>query len=341
MKKRKTNGGMDTRVEARTSGKNDGSIAPVNRETTEQPATLKTRQAIVADSLRELLGRGSDAQPPRNTHSPSSKQPNSDWSVPERPIAPSVVPDRHPFTEVLATVDNRHADVSVDEELGEREAEILVPPSLVPWMGRAVSSAKSNNPLTLTHERAIESARQMEPRGHGEVANTTLGHSKRPSIPSGLIALSSFRDLAESSSLALGVGRGSTSSVDSVASSSVTSETIDRQTRDHGTNESWHAGGLEIRVPTTDWPGMKRVNSGGVGAIERDFRGSRGPMFQSDEGLHMGRSFREGGNPGAFSVEQSDGLDLSRTNELLQQLLDEVRRGRQPFLPVNDRGSRL
>jgi hypothetical protein len=32
-------------------------------------------------------------------------------------------------------------------------------------------------------------------------------------------------------------------------------------------------------------------------------------------------------------------VDLTRTNELLQQLLDEVRRGRQPFLPLSDRNS--
>lgn len=32
-------------------------------------------------------------------------------------------------------------------------------------------------------------------------------------------------------------------------------------------------------------------------------------------------------------------LDLSKTNDLLQQLLEEVRKGRQPFLPLNDRNS--
>jgi hypothetical protein len=32
-------------------------------------------------------------------------------------------------------------------------------------------------------------------------------------------------------------------------------------------------------------------------------------------------------------------VDFSRTNELLQQLLDEVRRGRQTFLPLNDRNN--
>jgi hypothetical protein len=33
-------------------------------------------------------------------------------------------------------------------------------------------------------------------------------------------------------------------------------------------------------------------------------------------------------------------LDLTRTNELLQQLLDEVRRDRQPYLPVARRNER-
>ena len=32
-------------------------------------------------------------------------------------------------------------------------------------------------------------------------------------------------------------------------------------------------------------------------------------------------------------------FDLSKTNELLQQLLDEVRKGHQPFLPHNDRNA--
>lgn len=32
-------------------------------------------------------------------------------------------------------------------------------------------------------------------------------------------------------------------------------------------------------------------------------------------------------------------LDLAKTNELLQQLLDEARKGRQPFLPMNDRNT--
>jgi hypothetical protein len=32
-------------------------------------------------------------------------------------------------------------------------------------------------------------------------------------------------------------------------------------------------------------------------------------------------------------------LDLSKTNDLLQQLLDEVRKERQPFLPMNDRNA--
>jgi hypothetical protein len=36
---------------------------------------------------------------------------------------------------------------------------------------------------------------------------------------------------------------------------------------------------------------------------------------------------------------QGPAIDLTKTNDLLQQLLDEVRRGRQPFLPLGDRNS--
>ena len=39
------------------------------------------------------------------------------------------------------------------------------------------------------------------------------------------------------------------------------------------------------------------------------------------------------------SNDRGSSLDLSKTNDLLQQLLDEVRKGRQPFLPMNDRNS--
>ena len=42
-----------------------------------------------------------------------------------------------------------------------------------------------------------------------------------------------------------------------------------------------------------------------------------------------------------WSTDQANGslIDLSKTNELLQQLIDEVRRGGQSFLPLNDRNS--
>lgn len=45
------------------------------------------------------------------------------------------------------------------------------------------------------------------------------------------------------------------------------------------------------------------------------------------------------GQAGSEGVDSGNGSspDLSRTNELLQHLLDEVRKGRQPFLPLNDR----
>jgi hypothetical protein len=39
------------------------------------------------------------------------------------------------------------------------------------------------------------------------------------------------------------------------------------------------------------------------------------------------------------SNDHSSSLDVSKTNDLLQQLIDEVRKGRQPFLPMNDRNS--
>jgi hypothetical protein len=47
------------------------------------------------------------------------------------------------------------------------------------------------------------------------------------------------------------------------------------------------------------------------------------------------------GHPGSGVADQAEGpsLELSKTNELLQQLLDEVRKGRQPFLPPGSRNA--
>ena len=39
------------------------------------------------------------------------------------------------------------------------------------------------------------------------------------------------------------------------------------------------------------------------------------------------------------AADRGSSFDLSKTNDLLQQLLDEVRKGHQPFLPMNDRNS--
>jgi hypothetical protein len=53
-------------------------------------------------------------------------------------------------------------------------------------------------------------------------------------------------------------------------------------------------------------------------------------------GASVGYGFSESGtSPG--SRETSPSVDMTKTNELLQQLLDEFRRGRQPFLPVQNK----
>ena len=58
-------------------------------------------------------------------------------------------------------------------------------------------------------------------------------------------------------------------------------------------------------------------------------------------GLGENASETYGGSPRATmspgETTNTAGVDLSKTNELLQQLLEEVRRGRTPFLPLNDR----
>jgi hypothetical protein len=55
-------------------------------------------------------------------------------------------------------------------------------------------------------------------------------------------------------------------------------------------------------------------------------------------GASVGDPFAESGtSPG--SRETSPSVDMTKTNELLQQLLDEFRRGRQPFLPVQNKAN--
>lgn len=80
-----------------------------------------------------------------------------------------------------------------------------------------------------------------------------------------------------------------------------------------------------------------------------------GPVLSGSAGLDHGdpSAFPAiGGQPSASlgpwsvsggpeSSDEGDGQwpDLSRTNDLLQQLLDKVRKGRPSFLPLNDRNS--
>lgn len=76
-----------------------------------------------------------------------------------------------------------------------------------------------------------------------------------------------------------------------------------------------------------------------------------GPGYGGPPGLAASGADEGGGRasdswaglPSPEGADPANGpaMDLSRTNELLQQLLDEVRRGRQPFLPVNDRNTSL
>jgi hypothetical protein len=77
------------------------------------------------------------------------------------------------------------------------------------------------------------------------------------------------------------------------------------------------SGGLS--GPTPHW-------GGSIGSAE-----SKG---QPSDGLTPGQAFS-----GSSVRDNGPAIDLSRTNDLLQQLLDEVRRGSQRFLPMSDRNT--
>ena len=78
------------------------------------------------------------------------------------------------------------------------------------------------------------------------------------------------------------------------------------------------------------------VGSGHGGGSDLPTAGGAEGGGHSSQDTWSGLSTQEG-------TDQANGsaLDLSKTNDLLQQLLDEFRKGRQPFLPINDRNSSL
>ncbi len=79
------------------------------------------------------------------------------------------------------------------------------------------------------------------------------------------------------------------------------------------------------------------------GAVGSGYAVAPGLPSAADEGGGQAPSDAWAGLPARDGGDQANGpaMDFSRTNELLQQLLDEVRRGRQPFLPTNDRNTSL
>jgi hypothetical protein len=74
---------------------------------------------------------------------------------------------------------------------------------------------------------------------------------------------------------------------------------------------------------------------GGPSATARDTRGTASVEASSIADAWNGQAFPAEGGRGNGTA-----LDLSRTNELLQQLIDEVKTDRQPYLPVNGREGR-
>jgi hypothetical protein len=97
-----------------------------------------------------------------------------------------------------------------------------------------------------------------------------------------------------------------------------------------------------------------RLPSSATTGIAAGFAGSFSPdEIRSEPKLGGLGGHGLGGNPSTASSDLASGLansssvaqdrgasfDLSKTNELLQQLLDEVRKERQPFLPSSDRNS--
>jgi hypothetical protein len=98
-------------------------------------------------------------------------------------------------------------------------------------------------------------------------------------------------------------------------------------------------GNLELPGSSTVDPSIVGLRFPGLGSVEP----TRG-MSPERSGSYMPLGAVGNAPFGQFdsSLESSDrgsSLDLSKTNDLLQQLLDEVRKGRQPFLPMNDRNS--
>ena len=77
----------------------------------------------------------------------------------------------------------------------------------------------------------------------------------------------------------------------------------------------------------------------GISQTERDSLTSESAWTQKSILPSDGQSFFGSSSSPLTTSESSSGSDLSKTNELLQQLLDEFRKSRQGYLPLNDRNS--
>jgi hypothetical protein len=98
------------------------------------------------------------------------------------------------------------------------------------------------------------------------------------------------------------------------------------------------AGGGPGRLPSALVSALAGQGvSGGLSGPTPRWGGSMGSAEsngQPTEGLTPGQAFS-----GPSVRDNGPAIDLSRTNDLLQQLLDEVRRGSQRFLPMSDRNT--
>lgn len=100
------------------------------------------------------------------------------------------------------------------------------------------------------------------------------------------------------------------------------------------------SGSLGVPSPVIDGQGFARLSGLDSVGAGLPFPGAPGQANDTGSPFDQG-AFRGARGSSASSADQGTAIDLSKTNELLQQLLDEVRRGKQPFLPLNDRSSSL
>ena len=315
------------------------------------------RKASLANALRDLSHRFSDSQgsihPPKTSAGDVAKTPETsrvprggDTTV---PAAPAIVtgPVRSLLGDVFTSGDARSVGVGDPSTLSAIETTPGVPSDSV---------SASTDPDDFTRQSAgvpgrpvgAESSR-VAGRVSGVQDRETLASERRASAESGLSSLFVGDILGGLSLIPDSQGSSGTSAselklspqIGNVSAGTGVFSSVQAPPFVNGSFSPSFEAGLgpgRLSFPIMSaLSGQAGSDLGGLNDMAAGWDRASGlaeSVRQSAAGFQADR-----GMSPAASRDSGPAIELSRTNELLQQLLDEVRRGRQPFLPVGDRNA--